>query len=187
MECTGGFCATAASGDSLRATHEKKSPQKTRSSACIDGVTPAKAVCDRARQVTETVQLLTWVFMECQELREYWFKLRILVVLQQFCMFFPEEDLKNQTQIHTQVLVSFEFGKMSPAFTSHAHTVDWSFTTGGEKRRLFCPHFIPCRRGIQLAHMERYIWDPLGTLQETYTNNLFFCIDKGHRNVSAVN
>lgn len=73
------------------------------------------------------------------------------------------------------------------AFTSHAHiSVDWGnvfqiskFLLGPsqleeEKWRPFYSHFTPCRRGIHLTHVERYITDLLGSLQEICTNNLGF-------------
>lgn len=175
-------------GDPLRAILEK-SPQKLRwcglsFTACIDRGTPATPVCDGARGVARTVHLLPRVLMKCHELREYWFKLTILFVLQESCMFFPEERLKNQTQIHTR---SHQFwgcclllSHLMPLFllTVEAyfgyHNVLLGPSQLEEKRRPFYSHFIPRRRGIHLVHVESYIPDLFGSLLETYANNLFY-------------
>lgn len=72
----------------------------------------SRQMCQRE---PSTDPLLPWALMECQEWRELGVNLSILLVLRESCMIFPEEHLKNWTQMHAHA-----FGLMFLFITSHA-------------------------------------------------------------------
>lgn len=191
VERTGGFCAAAAMG--IPGGRSVSEALRWRGGAgclsftvCVEGeLLPRRRVTvpeRRPRRLTSSLSH-SWSVKNRENMDLNY----------QSCLFrnslawcFQRNNLRTKLK-YTHVPVRFEFGKMFPAFTSHARiSVDWGnafhisqFPHGPsqleeEKRRLFSSHFIPCRRGIHLAHMERYIPDLLGSLQKTCTNNLGF-------------
>lgn len=140
-------------------TGEKSQEMRVCRSLCAhrDGEIP-QAVPNCATEAARTHHLLPWAFRKCQEWRQLGFNLSILLVLQESCMIFPEEHLKNWTEIHSHSswfwvqldVSSFHIScPISANWESILQLLQWFLDLSQlqkEKRRPFDPHIIPSRR-----------------------------------------